>query len=300
MQYLLGIDIRNEGLDIGLYEETGKSVSKVQQKIAVNKTEFDPEQWWVECVKGIKTLIAESKIDPSDIGNIGFTCVPLCAVYMNETGKAIQPIPIRNGEFGTGNFALEPKAIEKATWILLPKDFLRFKFTEQAHTDWSGASAMNLLDNATLKWSTKWALEMGVPLEKLPTLKASHHVVGVISPESADETGLAMGTMVGAGAIDSASALFGMGLVNQGDMGTIDSKTVYEVISEPVPIEKTKSSLYHHSVPDKWIQVVGNPSKEPVKISSDASAYGAALLAGVAGGVYLSIEDCLKQCIRRL
>lgn len=300
MQYLLGIDIRNEGLDIGLYDETGKTVSKVHQKIEVNKTEFDPEQWWVECVKGTKTLLAESKIDPSDIGNIGFTCVPLCAVYMNETGKAIQSIPVQNGKFRTENFVLEPKAVENATWVLLPKDFLRFKFTEQAHTDWSGASAMNLLDNSTLKWSSKQAQQIGIPLEKLPTLKASHHVVGVISPESADETGLAMGTMVGAGAIDAASALFGMGLVNQGDVGMIDSKTVYEVISERAPIEKTKSSLYHHSVPDKWIQVVDKPSKEPVKISSDASAYGAALLAGVAGGVYLSIEDCLKQCVRRL
>lgn len=300
MQYLLGIDIRNAGLDIGLYDETGKLVSKVQQKIEINKTEFDPEQWWVECVKGTKTLLAESKIDPSDIGNMGFSCVPLCPVYMNETGKAIQPIPMRNGEFGTGNFVLEPKAVEKATWVLLPKDFLRFKFTEQAHTDLSGASAMNLLDNATLKWSVNKAKETGIALEKLPTLKASHHVVGVISPEAAEETGLAMGTMVGAGAIDAASAFFGMGLVNQGNVGMIESKTAYEVISETAPVEKTKSSLYHHSVPDKWIQIVGNPSKEPIKINPDASACGAALLAGVAGGVYLSIEDCLKQCVRRL
>src|SRR5208283_3522575 len=98
---------------------------------------FDPEQWWVECVKGAKTLLTESRIDPSDITNIGFSCVPLCPVYMNDTGKAIQPIPLQNGKFGIGNFALEPKAIKQATWVLLPKDFLRFKFTEQAHTDLS-------------------------------------------------------------------------------------------------------------------------------------------------------------------
>ncbi len=306
MQYLLGIDITDKGLEMGLFDEPGNLISCTEQKVdshkpAIEPGGFDPELWWKACIAGIQQIVEESKIEPADIAVIGFSSSQRFPIYMDAEGKAVRPFIIKGNSFAELQQWIrdkEPKTLNKATWLLLPKDFLRFKFSGQAHADFSGASAMNLLDNTTLKWSAKKAQEMGVELEKLPTLKASHHVVGVITPEAAEETGLAMGTMVGAGAISAASALFGMGLVNSGDMGVIDPAQAYRVLAGPIPEEKNKSDLYHHAVPNKWIQFIPNPTNPTNPIPPRASVYGAALLAGVAGGTYLSIEECLKNYIR--
>ncbi|MER8864639.1 FGGY family carbohydrate kinase [Mesorhizobium sp. M0751] len=73
-------------------------------------------------------------------------------------------------------------------------------------------------------WNESIAKAIGIPLEKFPRLYQSHEVVGEVTKQAAEETGLRPGTIVAAGGTDISSAALGVGVTTAGEayysMGT--------------------------------------------------------------------------------
>ncbi|MHB1293697.1 MAG: xylulokinase [Anaerolineae bacterium] len=104
------------------------------------------------------------------------------------------------------------------TWIVLQaKDYVAYRLTGQAATDYSDASGTNLFDLAARRWSQEIldALELDPAL--LPPAVPSATVIGEVTPEAAKATGLAAGTPVVIGGGDGACATVGAGVVNPAD-----------------------------------------------------------------------------------
>jgi xylulokinase len=103
----------------------------------------------------------------------------------------------------------EPAVLERATWALPVKDWVRFAVTGEAATEPSDASATLLWDVPADGWAADVAAAGGIDLELLPPLTESRAVTGVVGRAGADALGVEVGLPVHAGAADIAAALVG-------------------------------------------------------------------------------------------
>ena len=91
--------------------------------------------------------------------------------------------------------------------MLLP-DLLAYWLTGELRTEITNASTTGLLDARSRSWSAEAFAALGLPLDLLPPLIEPGEIVGVITAEVADGTGLpATTSVVAVGSHDTASAV---------------------------------------------------------------------------------------------
>ena len=110
----------------------------------------------------------------------------------------------------------EPEKFEQIEKIMLPKDYLVYRFTGAFSTDVSDASGMLLLDVKNRCWSEEMLKICHVRREQLPRIYESWQEAGVLKPEIAGELGFPFSVKVVAGAGDNAAAAVGTGTVGEG------------------------------------------------------------------------------------
>lgn len=96
----------------------------------------------------------------------------------------------------------EPGILRRADKWLLLVDYLNFKLTGVAATDYSLASTTLLLDQQTLDWSDEILALSQIDRRLLPELRASGARLGIVTAGAAAETGLPEGTPVFQGGHD--------------------------------------------------------------------------------------------------
>lgn len=130
----------------------------------------------------------------------------------------------------TGNIAFARFTAPKILWvynnerdifnriskIMLPKDYLIYKFTNVFAIDGSDASGLLLLDVKNRRYSKEILDICHIKEDMLPTLHESSEVVGVLNKAIAEELGL-NNVKVIAGAGDNAAAAIGTWTINEGD-----------------------------------------------------------------------------------
>jgi xylulokinase len=148
----------------------------------------------------------------------------------------------------------EPRVFEKVKKILLPKDYIRFKLTNEYATEVSDASGMQLMDIPNRIWSSEILGKLGIEKSMLGDLYESQEVSGKISRIAADLTGLKEGTPVVGGAGDQAAGAIGNGIVRPGIISsTIGTSGVVFAFSESVSIDlKGGVHTFCHAVPGAW------------------------------------------------
>jgi xylulokinase len=125
--------------------------------------------------------------------------------------------------------------------------------------DWTNASLTLLFETGGSKrWSTGLCEDIGIPVKKLPELKASWEVVGEVTRKASSETGLAKGIPVTAGGADTASAALGLGVVEHGDaMEDAGTATKLAIcVDRPLFLRETLNRC--HVVPDRWLLVAAS------------------------------------------
>src|SRR5439155_11895550 len=111
---------------------------------------------------------------------------------------------------------VEPANWERVRFVMLPKDYVRFRLTGDRAIDMADASGTLLLDVAKRAWSAEMLEAAEINPALLPALFESPDICARISPEGAAATGLKSGTPVVAGAGDQAAGAIGMGIVAAG------------------------------------------------------------------------------------
>ena len=252
MNNYIGIDLGTSGAKILLVSASGKILAENTQRYPVNypgpgMSEQNPADWLRAAKEGVKAVL-DGK-DASCVKGISFGGQMHGSVLLDKYGNVIRPAILWNdGRTGeetdylnnvvgkdtlrrlTGNIAFagftvpkllwlkkhEPDNFAKATKIMLPKDYLAYKFSGEFCTDLSDASGTLLLDVERRDWSDKMCKICGIDREMLPKLYESSAVVGEILPAIADELGLPRGVKIIAGAGDNAAAAVGTGIVGEG------------------------------------------------------------------------------------
>lgn len=292
MSYILGLDIGTSGTKTVLFTEDGIAVSSATYEYPLYTpqngcAEQEPLDWWNAVVSGIKQVIGESGIVPSEIKGIGLSGQMHGLVMLDGENKVIRRSIIwcdqrTSKEVGeitdkvgakrlveiTANPAItgftaakimwvknnEPENYEKCRHILLPKDYIRFMLTGEYATEVSDASGMQLLDIPNRCWSDEILDKLDIDKALLAKVYESPEITGKITVQAAELTGLAEGTPVVGGAGDNAAAAVGTGVVEDGKaFTTIGSSGVVFAHTSDISIDKKgRVHTFCCAVPNCW------------------------------------------------
>ena len=90
------------------------------------------------------------------------------------------------------------------------------RLTGEFTCDYTQAYGYHFFDLRRERWDPTAAALIGVPLDKMPTLKACTDIAGTITARAAAQTGLAAGTPVITGCLDAAAGALGAGVTRHG------------------------------------------------------------------------------------
>ena len=199
------------------------------------------EMWRAQC-EASRELVSKTGIDPQEIAAVGVSCQratfvpidkderPLTNFIGWQDKRSIDQCDTMKRTLGDERYyriaglPIEPTAaVSKIVWLKenAPSIFDKtdkFASTQNIHLhqlgaqkppcDLPDASYMGLLDVDNLQWSQELLDALGIPREKMPDVVHSGTVVGHVSKQAAQATGLAEGTpLVTAGGDLQCSAL---------------------------------------------------------------------------------------------
>ena len=172
----------------------------------------------------------------------------------------------------------EPDLWSSVRYILLPKDYVRYRLTGDRATDVADASGMLLFDVAGRKWSSEVAGAAGIPETMLPTAYESPEVTGCVSSCAAELTGLRAGTPVVAGGGDQAAGAVGMGIVAPGAVSATigTSGVVFAAVDRPAIDPSGRVHTFCHAVPGRW-HVMGVTQAAGLSLRWFRDTFGAAI-----------------------
>jgi len=251
MKYLLIFDSISSGTRTCLYTADGNLVAQFLAPLPLSLSGYQAQQnaqdWWNSLVYGARQVSRE--IDVTQIAAISFTAQCMCCLCVDDSGTPLYPALIwsdtRAQELGpsvlqhsatsypfTGTADHYGSCIQKLNWfrnkqpqvyqntfkMLQCKDYLAYRLTGRMCTDFSDACCSCAFDTRQQEWSLPVLHQLGLDPSKLPTALPSTAVIGSVSGQAAQETGLSVGTPVVIGGQDFVCSALGAGCVQSGDV----------------------------------------------------------------------------------
>ena len=247
----IGVDLGTSAVKLLLMDDDGRIVKSISKEYPLffpkdGWSEQNPEDWYQQSIAGIREI---SEGFTGSINGIGIGGQMHGLVVLDENDEVIRPailwndgrtqdeVDYLNNEIGreklseyTGNIAFagftapkilwmkknEPENFSRIRKVMLPKDYIVYKFTGVSSSDYSDAAGMLLLDTKNKRWSKEMIDICGIREEYLPTLHESYDAVGTVIPEIMSQLGLTGVIKVAAGAGDNAAAAIGTGACGAG------------------------------------------------------------------------------------
>lgn len=248
MKYLLGIDFGGGASKATLLCENGEITATAAYEYDTyypqnGWVEQNPEDWYIATKENIKAVLEKSKINPSDIKAVALDAATHTAVVMDKDFHVLRPsiywtdtrtqkeVAILNEKYY--NIILkqvlhnpgtiwtlpqlmwikenEPEVWENVEKICFAKDYVRHKLTDDYVTDHIEAEGSMLFDYNKQCWSKELCDIIDFGTEKLPRIVSPTDLVGKITKEAAEDTGLFEGTPVICGSTDTVMEVFAAG-----------------------------------------------------------------------------------------
>ncbi len=294
MNHLLGIDLGTTGLKVSLLTESGQLVGSEYCEYPIlsprpGYAEQEPEAWWSGLVNACQGLKIKYPTQFGTIAGIGLCGQMHTQVYLDGENEILRPaitwMDQRSSDIvdrinqdddskalvfhETRNLATttytapqvkwvqehQPEVWAKVAKILVAKDFIKFKLTGQMVTDYAEASGTLLFDVAKQAWSDPMFNFFDIPRATFPEVRPSDEIIGQVSPEAAELTGLEAGTPVANGSSDNSAAALGAGMIGSGQVTLIiGTAGVITVCSDqPLVDPQNRTLCWHYCLRDKWV-----------------------------------------------
>jgi xylulokinase len=292
VSFVLGIDVSTTATKAVLVGAGGAIVGQSAAEYPVETprplwSEQDPALWWEATKRAVSGALLDGGIGGAQIEAIGLTGQMHGLVILDGDGAILRPAILWNDqrtgaecdEIRTtvgakrlieiaGNDALTGFTAPKLVWVhrhepdvwariahvLLPKDYVRFRMTDDFAVDRADASGTLLFDLGMRDWSGEIGRALDIDPSWLPRTHEGPQVTGVVSEEAATATGLRAGTPVVAGGGDQATAAVGVGAVEPGvvsvSLGT--SGVVFATTDGPHIEPDGRLHTFCHAVPERW------------------------------------------------
>jgi xylulokinase len=294
MSTFLGIDLGTTGLKVALLTETGRLVGSEYCEYPIlsprpGYAEQDPEVWWTGFVAACKSLKSKYPADFDEIVGIGICGQMHTQVYLDKENQILRPAITWMDQRSSGivdsinqdadsknlvfqetrNLATTTYTAPQVKWvkdrqpdvwsrvarILVAKDFIKFKLTGQMVTDYAEASGTLLFDVEKRAWSERIFNFFGIPRSLFPEVLPSDEIIGKITRQASELTGIKMGTPVANGSSDNSASALGAGMINPGQVTLIiGTAGVITVCSEkPLADPQNRTLCWHYCLRDKWV-----------------------------------------------
>jgi xylulokinase len=285
--YLLAHDLGTSGNKATLYSLEGKLLDSCTEPYNThyfngNWSEQDPSDWWLAICESSKKLTAH--IDASEIGAIALSGQMMGCTLVDKKGEVLRPSILYSdqravkqadyllekigqksfyeivGHRISPSYSLEklmwvrdnePENFKKTRYTLCAKDYINFKLTSEIATDFSDASGTNAFDLNTFSWSSKILDVARIDGSLFPRAMNSTEILGAITKQAADETGLKAGTPVVVGGGDGSCAGVGVGCIKPGSAYNYlgSSSWIALTVEKPIVDEQMRTMNWAHCVP---------------------------------------------------
>ena len=294
MAIFLAIDLGTTGLKVSLIEDSGKVLDSNYREYPIfspepGYAEQVPKLWWSGFINCCQSLKQECEDEFSKVIGIGicgqmhthvyldknFTIIRPAITWMDQRSSKIVKEINENKEYKTliynktKNFATTTYTAPQVKWvkenqpdlwpkvkhILIAKDYLKFKLTGRMVTDYSDASGTLLFDVKKCTWSDEMFRFFGFPKHLFPEALPSNEIIGTVSNEASQLTGIKMGTPVVNGSSDNSAAALGAGMVKPGQVTLIiGTAGVISVCTEkPFSDPQNRTLCWNYCLRNKWV-----------------------------------------------
>ena len=289
---LLGIDIGTSGLKAAVFSPEDGLVASVSESYTVDYphpgwAEQDPTMWWNAVCTGLRRLWAETDVRPEEIAGIGIDGQSWSCIPVDKDGRVLHQTPIwidtradaicrreaeRLGEdrlFATGQNPFKPAyTTPKVLWFKenMPEvyrntykfmqcnSFIVLRLTGEFTQDICQSYGLHVVSMETGRYDEKLAEALGIDLAKLvETNSPCHAVVGQVTREAAERTGLCPGTPVVAGGLDAACGTLGAGVYQKGQTQEQGGQAGGMSICTDSYKGDPALIMSRHVVPDLWL-----------------------------------------------
>ncbi|MGL6167585.1 MAG: FGGY-family carbohydrate kinase [Fusobacteriaceae bacterium] len=261
MKYLLGIDNGGTFSKAAIFDENGIQMSVASMPTItlmpnIGYNERDLDELWEINLHVVREAIKKSKICPSNIVGVSFSGHGKGLYMVGHDGN-----PSHNGILSTDTRAWKqvkkwnedgvdkkvyektyqkilavqpvsllawfkenkPEVLENTKYIFAVKDFIRYKMTGIANSEYTDYSGSNLINLNTKKYDKELMELFGIEeyYHKLPPLINSSDICGYITKEVSEKTLLPEGIPVAAGMFDVNACGIATGLSTEKELSMI-------------------------------------------------------------------------------
>jgi xylulokinase len=294
---LMGIDLGAGSLKVTIIGSDGRSRGSASSEVRTDMphpgwSEQDPEDWYRGLCDSVPRALSAAALEARDIAAVSFSAGAHTPVLLDSNDAVIRPAILWSDQRSGGESKAlseqagdlihrtslnapnptwtlpqlkwlqrhEPRAVDRTRRLMVAKDYLRFRLTGLWHTDRVDAVGTMLADAAAAAWSDDICALIGWNVATLPPIVEPTTVVGEVSGKGAADSGLAAGTAVVAGTMDTAAECYGAGAVDAGQsvIKLATAGTVSVVTDELVAHSEVID--YPHVVPGLAYAITGTNS----------------------------------------
>lgn len=293
MAYYLGIDMGTTGLKTALIDPSGAILGMGYQEYQI-ETPFPgyaqqtPEDWWQALRKTIAEAISPLGTCVEQIKGIGLSGQMHGSVFLDAHKQLLYPAIVWCDQRSVEDLKyiqaqvsqkelfqwvqnpaatgfqvcsllwmrrVHPEIYEKVRYLLLPKDYIRYRLTGEIGTEATDACGTLLFDCIKRDWSADLLERLAIDPSILPNARhCSYEPAGTLLPSVAAELGLSTDTTVAFGGGDQPMQAVGNGVVAPGDalvtLGT--GGQILIPTAAPRPDSSLRSHMFCHVDQDVW------------------------------------------------
>jgi len=289
--FLIGIDIGTQSTRAALLDLDGRVIASSSSGLELSTpqpgwAEQDPQIWWETTISNIHQILAQADVPAQSLVAVGacgqmhgtvpigcegellsrsvqLWCDKRSADLVNDfkahpeapSAYRIAGSPAAPSWFGfkiKWLKSFEPELYAKTWKFLVPKDYVNYCLTGVAATDYSEASGAFLMDAQHEIWSEKLVDLLDIDMNKLPDIYPSSGVIGKVTKEAAQQTGLREGMPVVAGGGDMLCTLLAAGITEVGRACDITGTASHLSVFADRPVLDDRLMNLHHAMPG-WI-----------------------------------------------
>jgi sugar (pentulose or hexulose) kinase len=245
-ELVIGIDSSTTATKTIAWDRSGAQIAEGHSPVGLNSPrpvyyEQDPEDWWNSLTEALHKLL--TVVDKEMVGAIAISNQRETFVALDREGKPVRPaitwlderckdqvdkfagiigeerihrISGKPKDYAPVVYRLawmkenEPELFKQAAKFCDVNTYLVFRLTGQYKTSLASADPMGMLDLDTKSWSKEIIHPLGITIQQLPEIFSPGTLLGNISREAAELTGLKQGTKVIAGGGDGQAAGLGV------------------------------------------------------------------------------------------
>ena len=255
-KYLIGVDLGTSGTKAALYQVDGTLISDASVEVPLfyprpGVVEQENEDFYTSAAETVRKCIQSSGVDPKAIAAIAFDsqmagvglidedfmpvarfdswldmrCQPYIEQMDKEYGERITQLTGCPPTCDHGPKMLwwkneEPQIYQRTAKFVMPGTYVAGRIAglkaEKAFIDHTYIHFSGFADVQQAVWSHELCAQFGLDMDKLPRIINPCDIIGEVTEQCAEEFGLAPGTLIAAGAGDTAANALGAGIVRPG------------------------------------------------------------------------------------